>query len=58
MTPKQIQNAVKEAYRNSSRIATQGERILLQGTSGRMKIEMWLNTTTKTIETAYPKNII
>ena len=50
LSEKQIENLVREAYRNSKKIKTQGERILLRGN----KIEMWLNTQTKTIETAYP----
>ncbi len=55
MNAKQIERAIKDAYRNASKIATQGDRILLQGMSGKMKIEMWLNKVTKVIETAYPK---
>ncbi len=46
----QVENLVREAYRNSKKIKTQGERVLLRGNN----IEMWVNTKTKTIETAYP----
>jgi RHS repeat-associated protein len=56
MTPKQIERSIKEAYSNGKRIQTQGDRVLVQGNSGGKTIEMWVNTKTKTIETAYPKN--
>lgn len=54
-TDKQIRNAVITAYRNAKKIKTQGDRVKLVGYSGKMKIEMWVNVKTKTIETAYPK---
>ncbi|WP_315910985.1 RHS repeat-associated core domain-containing protein [Xylanibacillus composti] len=54
MTHSQIEKAVKGAYRNSSKIQTQGERVLVQGKSNGLTIEMWVNTRSKTIETAYP----
>lgn len=58
MSDKQIINAVKEAYNNSRKIKTQtadGETIVkLVGESQGMKIEMYVNVTTKQIETAYP----
>jgi RHS repeat-associated protein len=56
MTQKQVERAVRSAYRNvSDRIQTQGDRILLQGTSDQgLKVEMWLNKATNMIETAYP----
>lgn len=50
LSEKQVENLVREAYRNSKKIKTQGERVLLRGNN----IEMWVNTQTKTIETAYP----
>lgn len=50
LSEKQIENLVRQAYRNAKKIKTQEERVLLRGN----KIEMWLNTQTKTIETAYP----
>ncbi|QNQ18532.1 EndoU domain-containing protein [Kosakonia sp. SMBL-WEM22] len=55
MSPKQIENAVKDAYSNIKVIKTQGDRVMGQGTSGGMTIEIWINKSTKTIETAYPK---
>jgi hypothetical protein len=56
MSPEQIEKAVKEAYSTAQKIGTKGDRIVLQGTSkDGLKIEMYLNPETKTIETAYPK---
>ena len=49
-----VQRAIRDAYSNAKRIATQGDRVLVQGNSGGRTIEMWVNTVTKTIETAYP----
>ena len=56
-TATQVENTVRSAYKNvHSKLYTQGERILLQGTADNgIKVEMWLNKSTKTIETAYPK---
>jgi RHS repeat-associated protein len=55
MTSEQVLNVVIKAYRNvHTKLQTQGERILLRGDSDGTTIEMWLNITTKTIETAYP----
>lgn len=50
LSERQVEKLVREAYRNSTKIKTQGERVLLRGNN----LEMWLNTQTKTIETAYP----
>lgn len=57
LTLEQVRRAIQEAYNNSSRIMTQGERILLEGyseTYGKI-IEIWVNVVEKIIETAYPK---
>jgi RHS repeat-associated protein len=54
-TKNQVETAIKEAYKSAKRIHTQGDRILIQGTFQGKTIEMWINTVTKTIETAYPK---
>jgi hypothetical protein len=54
-TKGQVEKAIKEAYESAKRIHTQGDRILVQGTYQGKTIEMWINTVTKTIETAYPK---
>ena len=55
MSQKQIENAIRNAYRHGKRVQTQGDRVKVQGKSGGMTIEMWVNTKTKRIETAYPK---
>ena len=49
-----IEAAVREAYRFGAKAAVQGDRVLIQGTSGGMTIQMWVNLVTETIETAYP----
>ncbi|MCH1625330.1 EndoU domain-containing protein [Fredinandcohnia sp. SECRCQ15] len=54
MNQKQIENAIRNAYRNGKRVKTQGDRVKVHGKSGGMRIEMWVNTKTKVIETAYP----
>ena len=55
LSEKQIENLVREAYKHAKKIDTQGDRVLVRGNSGDMNIEMWVNTKTKMIETAYPK---
>lgn len=45
----------REAYKSGKRLKTQGDRVKIEGNGGGMKIEMWVNIKTKTIETAYPK---
>ena len=55
MSSKQIENLIKSAYKNAKKIKTQGNRVKLRGkASNGSTIEMWLNKTTKTLETAYP----
>ena len=57
MSEKQILNDVKFAYRNvNKKLQTQGDRVKLTGPSqyGMYTIEMWINTKTNMIETAYP----
>ncbi|MBL6449635.1 EndoU domain-containing protein [Fulvivirga sp. 29W222] len=57
LNKQQVSRLVRNAYRNvNKKIATQGERVLVQGESQGVKVEMWINKTTKTIETAYPIN--
>ena len=56
VTVSQMLKIIQEAYNNSSRVATVGDRILLQGFSymyGKA-IEIWLNVAEMNIETAYP----
>lgn len=50
MTKSQVEKAVRQAYRYGKRIKTQGDRVLVRGNN----VEIWVNTKTKTIETAYP----
>jgi hypothetical protein len=59
-----IAKIIQEAYKSGERIKTQMDgsgdvRILLRGYSETLKgyVEIWVNTATKTIETAYPVNI-
>lgn len=55
---KAIEGCIKRTYKSVSKIQKrQGERLQLKGFDPEYKIdiEMWLNTRTKTIETAYPK---
>ena len=56
MTKKAVGGAVRGAYKNVyKKLKTQGDRVLVRGkTDGGMIVEMWVNTATKTIETAYP----
>ena len=60
MTDKQILSSIKEAYGNAKKIGTQdtqeGKIIELIGHSkDGMKIKMYINTTTKTLDTAFPQ---
>lgn len=57
MTPKQIERAIKDAYGQCKKIQTQGDRVKVRGTSDGLTIDMWVNTRTKVIETAYPINL-
>ena len=50
MSVDQVEAAIRDAYRYGNRVETQGDRVRIQGQG----IEMWVNTSTKTIETAYP----
>ncbi|WP_250149327.1 RHS repeat-associated core domain-containing protein [Flagellimonas sp. 389] len=55
LSPKQIENMIKTAYGNGKRVKTQGDRIKVVGQAkDGTVIEIWVNKTTKTIETAYP----
>jgi Bacterial EndoU nuclease len=55
MNEKGIMRAIREAYKTSMKVGIQGtDRVLLRGQSRGLEIEMWFNTATKTIETAYP----
>ncbi|WP_437956071.1 RHS repeat-associated core domain-containing protein [Sorangium sp. So ce119] len=54
MSTKSVERAVRQAYRYGQKVGGQGERVLMRGQYDSITIEMWVNTTTKTIETAYP----
>ena len=54
MTAEQIEREIREAYRYGERIKTQGDTVKIKGNGGTLDIEMWVNTVTKEIETAYP----
>jgi hypothetical protein len=50
-----VMAAIKQAYGSATTVALQGERVLLEGvTKISISVQMWLNKTTKIIETAYP----
>ena len=55
MTAPAIEKAVRQAYRYGKVINRQGERVFVRGPWGRSYIEMWVNTVTDIIETAWPK---
>lgn len=50
----ELSSTIRSAYANGSHVASQGERLLVRGQANGFTIEMWVNKTTKTIETAYP----
>jgi RHS repeat-associated protein len=55
MNPSQVERAIKDAYSQCKRVDTQGDRVKVRGTSSDgLPIEMWVNTRTRVIETAYP----
>lgn len=60
MTPQDIDRAVREAYSNSREVRSprespDGKIRLLEGDSGDLTIQMFYNSTTKEIESAFPK---
>ena len=54
MDSKQIEGAIRQAYRYGERISGNGDRVLVRGSYAAGRIEMYVNTKTRTIETAYP----
>lgn len=55
MTREQVERAIREAYRGAKKVKSQtGGQLKLQGEAAGMVIEMYVNTVTKEIETAYP----
>jgi hypothetical protein len=55
MTAPQIERTIRQAYRNAKRCRKQGARALVRGKWSGLTLDMWVNETTKTIESAYPK---
>ena len=56
MSETEVDRVIRWAYRYGEKISTQGERVVVRGESNGLKIEMYVNKTTKIIETAYPVN--
>ncbi|UIX35156.1 DUF6531 domain-containing protein [Streptomyces sp. GQFP] len=55
MSAKKIESTIMTAYRFAVTAGpSQGERVFLRGMAEGLEIEMWLNKSTKLIETAYP----
>jgi hypothetical protein len=55
LNEKGVMAAIRQAYGSAKILHAQGERVLLSGsTKTGMNVEMWLNNSTKVIETAYP----
>jgi hypothetical protein len=54
MSEQAIIGAIKEAYKSGAKMGTNGERIYLEGTGGGIRIGIWYNAATRTIETAFP----
>jgi len=54
MTKADVAAAVRNAYRLGRPVYRQGSRVLVRGPAKGFDIEMWVNTDTRTIETAYP----
>jgi RHS repeat-associated protein len=56
MSKSQVEKSVRQAYKHGKKVETQGDRVRVIGQDGGRKIEMWVNTKTKQIETGYPIN--
>lgn len=60
MTGSQVQSAIRDAYNSGNRMETQADpfgatRVRIRGHHGGGRtIEMWVNTTTNVVVTAYP----
>ncbi len=55
MTAPAIEKAIREAYKYGEILQRQGDRVFMRGPWGKTYIEMWVNTVTKVIESAWPK---
>ena len=50
-----VLSAIEQAYNTATKVSVQGERVLLEGvTKTGVTVQMWLDKTTNTIQTAYP----
>ena len=59
MTKQQIETAIRQAYRNGKKVRTQNATtVIVRGEHQGLKLEMFVNTESKIIETAYPKQWI
>lgn len=54
MSQRAIERTIRSAYRHGKRMETQGDRVRVRGQAEGLTVEMWVDTITKTIETAYP----
>ena len=55
MSPKQIEKAIREAYKNGKRMETQGTQVRVRGiSSDGTVIDIWIDTGTGIIEGAWP----
>jgi hypothetical protein len=54
MTANQIEALIREAYKSGKRVGSQTDRVAVRGSAGGILIQMYVNTVTKIIETAYP----
>ncbi|WP_199517381.1 RHS repeat-associated core domain-containing protein, partial [Nucisporomicrobium flavum] len=55
MSPEQIESTIRQAYRNAEVVGrSQGSRRFLRGSTNGLEVEMWLDLSTRRIETAYP----
>ena len=50
----EIQSAIRQAYRYGEKIGSQGDTVIVQGQSNGLTIQMYVNTVTKRIESAFP----
>jgi len=59
MTKQQIETAIRQAYRYGKKLKTQNATtVIVRGEHKGLKLEMYVNTEKKIIETAYPKQWI
>jgi hypothetical protein len=49
-----IEKAIRQAYRCGKNVGRQGDLVKVEGMSNGLKVRMYVNTGTKTIESAFP----